>query len=135
MLFEFSEHNQVVFVLNVWLLPEVSDTLGVYFHVVDPTLLCFQKFLLADHLQGRGQSNSYLAITLSTCLVPFLTSPLPAEMTPAKAPPILTPAHVSAPSQKVGNTTNIVPITILTIKSSEVFCKPYRLKCEAPFSL
>jgi hypothetical protein len=49
---------------------------------------------------------------------------------PVTAAPILTPAHVSAPSQNAGNTRNITPTRIFTIRSSEVFCRPQRLKYE-----
>ena len=71
-----------------------------------------------------------LTIIFPTCSPALRISPTALPITPATAAPTLTPAHVSAPSQNAGNTRNITPIIIFTIRSSEVFCRPQRLKYE-----
>lgn len=69
-------------------------------------------------------------IVQPNCSQPRLISAVPPLIASVTAAPFLTPAHVSAPSQNVGNTRNITPIIIFTIRSSEVFCRPQRLKYE-----
>ncbi len=67
-------------------------------------------------------------LLLINCLQLSCATLTPPASAPFTATPTLTPAHVIAPSQNVGNTRNIDPITRLIITSSCVFFIPARFQ-------